>query len=91
MVRGQNEGDLGRGRAGLDAALAEARASGAEAVAVVADMADPKAVEHAAEMAEREVGPIDVEIEPEEFRRVAEVTYLEYVYATRAALRDAAA
>jgi NAD(P)-dependent dehydrogenase (short-subunit alcohol dehydrogenase family) len=65
------------------------------------DVADFEAVDRAAMRVEAELGPIDiwvnvaftsvfapfVEIEPEEFRRVTEVTYLGYVNATRAALR----
>ncbi|MFJ7955840.1 SDR family oxidoreductase [Streptomyces sp. NPDC096319] len=58
-------------------------------------------MEQAAERIEEELGPIDVwvndafasvfapftEIDPEEFLRVTEVSYLGYVYATRAALQ----
>jgi len=64
-------------------------------------MADSEAVDAAAERIEEQLGPIDVwvnaaftsvfapfnQIFPEEFRRVTEVTYLGYVYATRAALK----
>lgn len=100
-ARGDRLALLARGRAGLDAALAEARQAGVRAVAVPVDLADPEAVERAAETVERELGPIDVwvnaalssvfapftEITPAEFRRVTEVSYLGYVYATRTALR----
>src|SRR5699024_4664685 len=65
------------------------------------DVADPDAVEEAAERVSVELGPIDVwindafssvfapvhEIEPVEFRRVTEVTYLGTVYGTLSALR----
>ena len=64
------------------------------------DVADPDAVFAAAEKIEADLGPIDVwvnvaftsvfapfdQIKPEEYRRVTEVSYLGYVYATMAAL-----
>ena len=64
------------------------------------DVADPEQVEAAAATIESSFGPIDIwvnvaftsvfapfdEITPAEFRRVTEVTYLGYVYATRCAL-----
>ncbi|MET9963495.1 SDR family oxidoreductase [Streptomyces sp. NPDC006326] len=92
---------IARGRAGLEGAVRDVEALGATALAIEADVADPEAVEDAAQRAEDEAGPIDVwvndaftsvfapftEIDPQEFRRVTEVTYLGYVYATRAALR----
>lgn len=92
---------VARGLAGLRAAAADARAAGSPVCTVAADVADPQACEAAAQRAEAEFGPIDVwvndafvsvfapftSIEPEEFRRVTEVTYLGYVNATRAALR----
>ncbi|MFD8480430.1 SDR family oxidoreductase [Kitasatospora sp. NPDC059673] len=100
-ARGDRVALLARGRAGLDAALAEAREAGVRAVAITVDLADPEAVERAAESVERSLGPIDIwvnaalasvfapfmEISPADFRRVTEVSYLGYVYATRAALR----
>ncbi|MEU3349342.1 SDR family oxidoreductase [Streptomyces sp. NPDC006700] len=101
-ARGDRVALIARGRAGLDGAVREAeRAGAAKAVAIEADTADPEAVEAAARRAEEELGPVDVwvndafasvfapftEIAPDEFRRVTEVTYLGYVYATGAALR----
>ncbi|GAB2931051.1 SDR family oxidoreductase [Micromonospora polyrhachis] len=91
---------LARGRAGLDAAAAEVRATGAEALAIETDMADYQQVEAAAARVTAELGPIDLwvnnaftsvfapfeEIEPAEFRRVTEVTYLGFVHGTRVAL-----
>jgi NAD(P)-dependent dehydrogenase (short-subunit alcohol dehydrogenase family) len=91
---------LARGQAGLEAAAAEVRAGGGQALAVPADVADPEQVEAAADQAEAAFGPIDVwinvaftsvfapftQIAPAEFRRVTEVTYLGYVYGTMAAL-----
>ncbi|WP_033254749.1 SDR family oxidoreductase [Kitasatospora phosalacinea] len=100
-ARGDRLALIARGSAGLEAAAAEARKAGTRAVVIEADVSDPRAVEAAAERVERELGPIDVwvndaftsvfapfsEISAEEFRRVTEVTYLGYVYATQAALR----
>ncbi|MFF4581986.1 SDR family oxidoreductase [Streptomyces sp. NPDC001373] len=100
--RGDRLALIARGRSGLDGAVREAeRAGAAKVVAIEADVSDARAVEAAAQRAEEELGPIDVwvndafasvfapftEITPEEFRRVTDVTYLGYVYATRAALR----
>ncbi|MFJ9847384.1 SDR family NAD(P)-dependent oxidoreductase [Kitasatospora sp. NPDC101155] len=89
---------VARGAAGLRTAFAQADAAGSP---ILADVSDPEACEAAAARAEAEFGPIDVwvngafvsvfapftEISPAEFRRVAEVTYLGYVNAARAALR----
>ncbi|MEV4430201.1 SDR family oxidoreductase [Streptomyces sp. NPDC049602] len=101
-TRGDRLALIARGRAGLDGARREAERGGAaEVVTIEADVADPQAVEAAADRAEEELGPIDVwvndafasvfapftEITAEEFRRVTEVSYLGYVYATGAALR----
>ncbi|MFC0597391.1 SDR family oxidoreductase [Streptomyces palmae] len=101
-ARGDRLALVARGRAGLDGAVREAEQAGAaQVIAIEADVADPRAVEAAAQRAEEDLGPIDVwvndaftsvfapfmEITPEEFRRVTEVTYLGYVYATQAALR----
>ncbi|MFE6746443.1 SDR family oxidoreductase [Kitasatospora purpeofusca] len=100
-ARGDRLALIARGPAGLQAAVREAEQAGAaEAIAIEADVADAKALQEAAARAEDELGPIDVwvndafasvfapftEITPEEFRRVTEVSYLGYVYATRAAL-----
>ncbi len=92
---------LARGQSGLDSAAADVRAEGGEPIVVPVDMADHRAVEAAAQRVEDELGPIDVwvndaftgvfapvtEIAPEEFRRVTEVSYLGYVYGTKAALK----
>ena len=65
------------------------------------DVADASAVEAAAEAVESRFGPIDVwvnnamtsvfspvkEMEPEEYKRVTEVTYLGFVYGSLAALK----
>ena len=87
----------------LETAAAELRRTyGVRTVAVATDVADPEAVEAAAERIERELGPIDVwvnvamatvfapvaETTPAEFKRATEVTYLGQVYGTMAALRS---
>lgn len=92
---------LARGTQGLEAAAAEIEASGGKALAIPTDVADPEAVQAAAEAAERKFGPIDVwvnnamvsvfspvkEMKPEEYKRVTEVTYLGTVYGTLTALK----
>lgn len=92
---------LARGQEGLDAAVGEIEAMGGNALAVPTDVADPEAVEAAAETVERQLGPIDVwvnnamvsvfspvkEMKAEEYKRATEVTYLGAVYGTLAALK----
>jgi|SRR5690348_4050908 len=99
--RGAHLGLLARGRAGLDGAQHDVETLGGKAITVEADAADPKSHEELAGRTEQAFGPIDIwvnvafttvfspfmEITPEEYRRVTEVTYLGYVYATQAALR----
>ena len=99
--RGADVGLLARDPDGLKATVDEVERLGRRAVAVRADVADPDQVEAAAATVEERLGPIDVwvnnamtsvfapftEIEPAEFRRVTEVTYLGFVYGTRVALR----
>jgi NAD(P)-dependent dehydrogenase (short-subunit alcohol dehydrogenase family) len=91
---------LARGQAGLEAAAADVRESGGQALVLQADVADPGQVNDAAGQAEDAFGPIDVwinvaftsvfapftQITPAEFKRVTEVSYLGYVYGTMAAL-----
>jgi NAD(P)-dependent dehydrogenase (short-subunit alcohol dehydrogenase family) len=100
-ARGDRVALLARGEEGLAAAAAEVNAAGGKALAIPTDVADATAVEAAAERVERELGAIDVwvndamatvfapfaEIEPDEYRRSTEVTYLGCVWGTRAALR----
>jgi len=90
-----------RGIDGLEAAREEIEALGGEAMVLPLDVADPAAVEAAAERVEREWGPIDVwvndamvttyceflDMSPEDFRRATEVTYLGSVWGLRAALQ----
>jgi short-subunit dehydrogenase len=92
---------LARGVDGLEAAAAEIRASGGEALVLPLDVADASAVEEAAARVERELGPIDVWINnamatifcdvsrtaAADFRRATEVTYLGTVWGTLAAIR----
>src|SRR5437763_4667190 len=98
--RRANVGRLARGEAGLDAAKREVGQAGGRALALPTDVADHEAVAAAAARVEDELGPIDVwvnnamttvfaffdDIEPDEFRRALEVTYLGAVWGTRAAL-----
>ena len=91
---------LARGEAGLAGAAREVERVGGTAFTLSVDMADNDQVVAAVERVEREVGPIDVwvnvaftsvfatfdDIRPEEFKRVTEVSYLGYVYATMAVL-----
>ncbi|HEY3861541.1 MAG TPA: SDR family oxidoreductase [Verrucomicrobiae bacterium] len=99
--RGAWIGLLARNEERLEAARGEVESLGGRALALPADVADDKAVEAAAERLEMEFGPIDIwinnamasvfspiaEMEPSEYRRVTEVTYLGYVWGTLAALR----
>jgi NAD(P)-dependent dehydrogenase (short-subunit alcohol dehydrogenase family) len=100
-ARGDRVALLARGEEGLAGAVAEVRAAGGEALAIPTDVSEPEAVDRAAARAEEELGPIDVwvndamatvfapfaEIEPDEYRRSTEVTYLGCVWGTRAALK----
>src|SRR5215211_1396813 len=98
---GAKVGLLGRGRESLEAARLEAEAAGGEPVVLPCDVADPSAVESAAAAVEDALGPIDIwvnnamttvfaffeDIEPDEFKRATEVTYLGVVWGTQAALK----
>jgi NAD(P)-dependent dehydrogenase (short-subunit alcohol dehydrogenase family) len=99
-ARGDRVALLARGEKGLDSARDDIVGSGGEAMTLPTDVADHAAVDEAAARVEEELGPIDVwvnaaftsvfapftEIKPDEFKRVTEVSYLGYVYGTRAAL-----
>jgi NAD(P)-dependent dehydrogenase (short-subunit alcohol dehydrogenase family) len=99
--RGARIGLIARGRAGLEGAQRDVEALGGEALIMQADVADAEALERAAQQVEDTFGPIDIwvnnamasvfspvrEMQPEEYRRVTEVTYLGYVYGTLAALK----
>jgi short-subunit dehydrogenase len=100
-AEGMDVAVLARGWDRLDATADELRRLGVRALAIEVDIADDAAVDEAAAEIERELGPIDVwinnamatlfapvrEIEPAEFRRATEVTYLGAVWGTMAALR----
>jgi NAD(P)-dependent dehydrogenase (short-subunit alcohol dehydrogenase family) len=99
--RGAHVALLARGVDGLEGARREVESLGGRALVLPLDVADAAAVERAAELTERELGPIDVwvnnamvsvfspvkQMRPEEYKRVTEVTYLGYVYGTLAALK----
>jgi NAD(P)-dependent dehydrogenase (short-subunit alcohol dehydrogenase family) len=99
-ARGDRVALVARGEVGLRHALQDVKDAGGDGIVVPTDMADHEAVTAAVDRIERELGPIDVwvnvafssvfspftEISAEEFRRVTEVTYLGYVYATKAVL-----
>jgi NAD(P)-dependent dehydrogenase (short-subunit alcohol dehydrogenase family) len=99
-AKGDRVGLLARGEVGLDGAVKDVEHAGGQALAIPTDVADHRQVEAAADQVEGTLGPIDiwvnvafasvfapfVKIDPDEFKRVTEVTYLGYVYGTRAAL-----
>lgn len=92
---------IARGQDGLEGARREVEQMGRRALVCQLDISDADAVEDAAQGIERELGPVDVwvnnamvsvfspvkKMEPAEFKRVTEVTYLGYVYGTLAALK----
>jgi NAD(P)-dependent dehydrogenase (short-subunit alcohol dehydrogenase family) len=94
-------GLIARGREGLEGAKREIEAAGGEAIVLPLDVSDHDAVDRAAGEVEKTFGPIDIwvnnamlsvfspimEMQPDEYRRVTEVTYLAYVWGTLAALR----
>lgn len=98
---GANIALIARGEDGLRAAAREVEQAGGKALIFPADVADSDAIEQVAARVEAELGPIDVwvnnafagifseliNITPEEYRRVTEVTYLGQVWGTRVALR----
>jgi NAD(P)-dependent dehydrogenase (short-subunit alcohol dehydrogenase family) len=94
-------GLIARGEAGLEGARRDVEALGGEALVLPTDVADPEAVERAAAAVEERFGPIDIwvndafcsvfspvkKMEPADYKRVTEVTYLGFVYGTLAALK----
>ncbi len=94
-------GLIARGRDGLEAAKREIEEAGGEAIVLPLDVSDHDAVERAAGEVEDAFGPIDIwinnamlsvfspimQMEPDEYRRVTDVTYLGTVWGTLAALR----
>jgi short-subunit dehydrogenase len=91
---------LARGGRGLEAAAREVQEAGGEALVLPVDVSEYDQLEAAAASVEDAFGEIDIwvndamvtvyaeflEIEPDEFRRATEVTYLGMVWGTRAAL-----
>src|SRR5205807_3390086 len=98
---GARVGLIARGVDGLEAAKREIESAGGSAMVLPLDVADASAIEKAASAVEQEFGPIDIwvnnamasvfspvkEMQPEEYKRVTEVTYLGVVYGTLAALK----
>ncbi len=99
--RGARIGLIARGEAGLAEAKRDVESLGGEAIILPVDTSHYDEVEEAAAKVEETFGPIDVwvndgfctvfapflRIEPDEFRRVTEVTYLGYVHGTMVALK----
>jgi len=100
-AQGAKVGLIARGVDGLEAAAGEIRAAGGEALVLPTDVSHAAEVQKAAAGIVEKWGRIDtwvndamvsvfspvVEMNPEEYRRVTEVSYLGYVYGTLAALR----
>jgi NAD(P)-dependent dehydrogenase (short-subunit alcohol dehydrogenase family) len=100
-ARGAKVALLPRGEEGLAGAARDVERAGGQALQIPVDVADASQVEAAAARTEEVFGPIDVwvnvaftsvfaqfmDIAPEEYKRVTEVNYLGYVYATKAALK----
>jgi short-subunit dehydrogenase len=98
---GYDVGLLARGIDGLEGAKKEVIQLGRKAVYIQVDVADAQAVEDAATKIEEELGEIDVwvnnamnsvfspvkEMQPDEYKRVTEVTYLGQVYGALSALK----
>ncbi|HLH46276.1 MAG TPA: SDR family oxidoreductase [Acidimicrobiales bacterium] len=98
--RGFDVGLIARGAAGLETAAEDVRRAGGRPLVLSADVADAAEVDAAAGRAEAELGPIDVwvndamttvfspswEVEPADFQRAVEVTFLGQVWGTQAAL-----
>ncbi len=98
--RGFDVALLARGEVGLQAAASEARGAGVRAMAIPTDVSQFEQVDRAASQVEDELGPIDVwvndamttvfapswGVEPADFQRAIEVTFLGQVWGTKAAL-----
>jgi NAD(P)-dependent dehydrogenase (short-subunit alcohol dehydrogenase family) len=91
---------LARGTDGVEGAVRDVQAVGRSGLGVPTDVSDWSQVSTAAERVERDLGPIDVwvnnamasvfarfwEVDPDDFVRATQVTYLGQVNGTRAAL-----
>src|SRR4051794_269902 len=98
---GASIGLIARSRDGLDGVRKDVEAAGGRAVVLPLDVSDSDAVESAATAVEEAFGAIDIwvnnamttvfaplkDIEPDEFRRATEVTYLGAVWGTMSALK----
>ena len=92
---------IARGAHALRATERELLDAGARCTVLQADAADPDQLDHAADLIESRLGPIDVwvnnamvsvfspvaQMEPNDYKRVTDVTYLGYVYGTMSALK----
>ena len=92
---------LARGRRGLEGAAREVEQAGGQPLVLPVDVSDHDQLEAAASSVEDAFGPIDIwvndamvtvyaeflDIEPAEYRRATEVSYLGMVWGTRAALQ----
>ncbi len=99
-ARGAKVALLARGEEGLEGAAKDVEAAGGQALPIPTDTADYEQMDGAAGHVEDALGPIDVwindaftsvfapfnQILPQEYARVTEVSYLGFVYGTRAAL-----
>ncbi|UIJ34317.1 SDR family oxidoreductase [Allobranchiibius sp. GilTou73] len=100
-IAGYDVAVLARGAAGLAGAAADIESAGGRALTIECDVADHDAVDAAADRVEAELGPIGVwvnvafvgalayfwDTDPDEYRRMTEVTYFGQVNGVRAALR----
>lgn len=98
---GAHIGLVARNIDGLEGAKRDVENLGGRAIIIQGDIAEPETSERAAQMVEDEFGAIDVwinnamvsvfspvkEMQPDEYKRVTEVTYLGVVYGTLAALK----
>src|SRR3954451_19480206 len=92
---------LARSREGLAGAVRDVEEAGGEALALPTDVAEYDQVEAAASAVEEALGPIDIwvnnamttvfsffeDVDPAEYRRATDVTYLGTVWGTKAAMR----
>ena len=99
--RGAHIGLLARVHEALEGTRRDVEALGGRALVFPVDVADADGIERAAEAVEREFGPVDIwinnamvsvfspvkKMQPDEYRRVTEVTYLGVVYGTLAVLK----
>lgn len=99
-ARGFDVGLVARGEAGLAAAAKDVEAAGGHGLPLPTDVSRYDEVKRAATAAERELGPIDVwvndamttifapvwDVEPDDFARAIEVTFLGQVWGTKVAL-----